>query len=131
MPSLGTGRQVRRVGMDSPQQSPRPVSLMAEVLYLLNRGAQLEHPHMIMVPYAAHQPGPTLRGKINLALFRSIHTLFLGSKLLVLSPKSDQAWVVWAPDVKARLIAVRGKGMPGSFSWSYKRYSTSLTLVSC
>ena len=27
------------------------------------------------------------------------------------------------PDVKDRLIALRGKGMPNLFSWSYKRYS--------
>ncbi|KAG0557342.1 hypothetical protein KC19_11G122000 [Ceratodon purpureus] len=84
MPSLKTGRP-RPISMEStPRQSPA-VSRTAEVLYLLSRGAQLEHPHMINVHFAAHQPGPTLR------------------------------------DVKARLVALRGKGMPDSFSWSYKR----------
>ncbi|XP_073385071.1 protein SOSEKI 4-like [Physcomitrium patens] len=82
MPSLGA---VRRSGsMETLRQSPS-LCRAADVLYLLGRGAQLEHLHMINVQYASHQPGPTFK------------------------------------DVKNRLIALRGSGMPGSFSWSYKR----------
>uniref|UniRef100_A0A7I4BC06 Protein SOSEKI 4 n=1 Tax=Physcomitrium patens TaxID=3218 RepID=A0A7I4BC06_PHYPA len=80
MPSLRTER--RSFGMETPRHSS---FRMAEVLYVLSCGGQLEHPHMINVQYPVHQPGPTLR------------------------------------DVKTRLIALRGRGMPDSFSWSYKR----------
>lgn len=36
----------------------------AEVVYLLGRGAHLEHPHMIEVQYPSHQRGPTLQGTL-------------------------------------------------------------------
>ena len=64
MPSLSTGRC--SVDMETPRHSVSnsPHFRKAEVLYLLSRGAQTEHPHMINVHYAAHQPGPTLTGTL-------------------------------------------------------------------
>lgn len=100
---------------------------------------------MINVQYIAHQPGPTLRGialpfavvgfPLNLCrvLFCTLFVQYLivarvmlvsltenGCCLLVM--RSILNLCNGVSDVKARLIALRGKNMADSFSWSYKRY---------
>lgn len=86
MPSLGA---VRRSGsMETLRQSPS-LCRAADVLYLLGRGAQLEHLHMINVQYASHQPGPTFKGiqptpifyKNHLVTFFNLFSIFFASRL--------------------------------------------------
>jgi hypothetical protein len=87
------------------------------VVYFLSRGGRTDQPHLFRVNLShLHRAGVRLRGTYTHSLFiffaRPIHFAAAHCNGVVLYSNSD---------VKRWLSEVRGKDMPGNFSWSYKR----------
>lgn len=137
----------------TPARSPPPAAAKrVAVVYYLCRNRHLEHPHFIEVPLAAPEEGLYLRGQSvshSSAFHPSIHPYMprmpvikaprrlppsAGSKfrhnsrLCCVYQRADVIRVngVAAADVINRLNVLRGKGMASMYSWSCKRYCTSL-----
>lgn len=104
MEGSGGGGEVRRV----------------HVVYLLSRLGRMEQPHLFRVHHLARSGVRLTGGRSSLIIPIFSPSFFLADSVSFVTVVTACSLLV---DVKRWLGELRGKNMPDSFSWSYKRFA--------
>jgi len=90
------------------------------VLYFLSRNGAIEHPHLIRVHHL-HRHGVYLQGLCQKKKKKKQNSplVLIAARFCIMFSCSN-VWI--CVDVKRWLAELRGKDMPDSFAWSYKRF---------